>query len=190
MFPTVWNASVTDATRIKLASSSDGRLWHWVPGGDLLETGPFGQWNGGCIWALPNLIEQANGDWALPYLGHNLPHKYPRGQQVGGMGYAVWPKGRLVAVEAAEQGQFTTIPVIAPGKVLKVNAVTSRTGWVKIEVAGSKGRTFDDCTPIVGDHAWTTVTWKGNTDTGVAPGQPVSLRVQLNQAKLFGIEFE
>ena len=40
MFPSIWNGSVDDTTRIALASSHDGKTWHWVPGGDLLRTSP------------------------------------------------------------------------------------------------------------------------------------------------------
>ena len=149
MFPAIWNASVDDTTRIALASSHDGKVWHWVPGGDILRTGPFGRWDGGCVWATPELIELTNGDWALPYLTHSLPHKYPRGQNVGSTAYAVWPKGRMIALEAPDHGEFTTITVIAPGKRLKINALTLRAGWIKVEVAGVKwpslGRLHSDC---------------------------------------------
>ena len=190
MFPSIWNGSVDDTTRIALASSADGKVWHWVPGGDLLRTGPFGRWDGGCIWATPDLLELPNGDWALPYLGHNLPHKYPRGKQVGTTGYAVWPKGRLVGVEAQDQGEFTMIPFLVPGSTLKINALTQRVGWVKIEVAGVKEHSAAECVPIVGDQLWTRVTWKGGADLGVSPGKPVVLRIELYHAKLFGLEFE
>jgi hypothetical protein len=190
MFPTIWNGSVDDTTRIALASSHDGKVWHWVPGGEILQTGPFGRWNGGCVWATPDLLELPNGDWALPYLAHNFPHKYPRGQVVGGTGYAIWPKGRLVAVEARDRGAFTMITVIAPGKTLKINALTLRTGSIKVEVAGKTGRTFADCTPIVGDQAWTPVTWRGTPDLGIDPGQPVTLRIEMERAKIYGIEFD
>ncbi|WP_428938814.1 hypothetical protein [Fontivita pretiosa] len=190
MFPAIWNASIDDTTRIALASSHDGKTWHWVPGGDLMYTGPFGQWNGGCIWAIPELMELPNGDWALPYLGHNLPHKYPRGKLVGRMGYAVWPKGRLVSLHAPESGQFTMIPVIAKGNVLKVNALTRRTGWIRAEVVGGGSeRSIDACDPIVGDQLWQPITWKGSKQTGVSPGTPITLRFELYQADLFGVEF-
>jgi hypothetical protein len=33
-----------------------------------------------------------------------------------------------VAVEAADRGEFTTIAILAPGKKLKINALTLRTG--------------------------------------------------------------
>ncbi len=190
MFPTVWNASVTDTTRIKMASSHDGKLWEWVPGGDILDTAPFGQWNGGCIWVAPELMELPNGDWVLPYRGDNLPHKYPRGQRKISTGFAIWPKGRLVALDADDRGEFAMVPVIAPGKVLKINALTRRTGWVRVEVGGVPGRTFADCNSIIGDQLWTRVTWKGAQDTGIDRDKPILLRFQLYQARIFGIEFE
>lgn len=165
-------------------------MWHWTPGGEILETGPFGQWNGGCIWVFPELIELPNGDWALPYIGHNVPHKYPRGKRLGGSGYAVWEKGRMVAVQADDAGEFTMMPIVAPGTTLKVNALTDRVGSVTVEVVGKDGRAFADCAPIAGDRHWTTVRWGDTDDMGVEKGKPVTLRFRLNQAKLFGIEFE
>lgn len=190
MFPSIWNASIDDSTRVAMASSHDGKVWHWVPGGDLLRTQAFGQWNGGCVWATPELIELPGGDWALPYLAHTFPHKYPRGQNVGGTGYAVWPRGRMVAVEAEDRGEFTTIAFIAPGQTVKLNAVTGRTGWVKVEVLGAKGHALTDCVPLVGDLAWTPVAWKGASSSGIAKGMPVRLRIELKQAKLYGIEMD
>jgi hypothetical protein len=190
MFPSVWNASVNDTTRIVMASSHDGINWHWVPGGDILKTQPHGRWDGGCIWAGTDLIELPNGDWALPYAAHNVPHKYPRGQRVGGDGYAIWEKGRMVALEAADRGQFTMIPIMAPGRTVKINAITMRTGGIQIEVAGVKGRSFEDCDPIFGDQHWATVSWKGESDLGFKQGQSVTLRFKLDQAEIYGLEFD
>jgi hypothetical protein len=189
MFPAVWNASIDDSTRIVMASSYDGQNWYWVPGGDLLETAEYGQWNGGCIWAEPNLIELPNGDWALPYSAHNVPHKYPRGQRQGGLGYAVWPQGRMVALEAETRGQFTLMPLILPARVLRINAVTKRTGGVKVEVAGDPDRTFDKCSALFGDLPWVAVTWGDKADLGKDAGTPITLRFRLDQAALYGIEF-
>jgi hypothetical protein len=63
-------------------------------------------------------------------------------------------------------------------------------GWVKVQVNGVTGRALDDCTPIIGDQHWTQVTWHGATDLGIDEGKPVTLRFELCQAKLFGLEFE
>jgi hypothetical protein len=161
-----------------------------VPGGDLLETAEYGQWNGGCIWAEPNLIELPNGDWALPYSAHNVPHKYPRGQRKGALGYAVWPKGRMVALEAPTHGQFTLMPLITPGKTLKINANTKRTGGVLVEVVGDPERSFGKCTRSFGDLHWTAVSWGTHADIGKKVGEPITLRLRLDKAELYGIEFE
>lgn len=190
MFPTVWNASIDDRTRIVMASSHDGAVWSWVPGGDLLETAKPGEWNGGCIWATPNLIELPNGDWALPYYAHNVPHKYPRGQRKSGLGYAVWPKGRMVAIEAPEKGELTMMTVIAPGLRLRVNATTTAAGSILVEVAGKPDRTFDRCARLSGDLHWSPVRWGDHEDLGIAAGQAVTLRFRLDHAAIYGIQFE
>ncbi|MBI3866624.1 MAG: hypothetical protein HY290_32480 [Planctomycetia bacterium] len=190
MFPTIWNGSVDDTTRIAMAASHDGKLWHWVPGGELLKTPPFGRWDGGCIWATPDLIELPNGDWALPYIANNVPHKYPRGKMTSDTGYAVWHKGRLCALEAEEVGEFTLIPIVARGSTLKINAVTKRTGWVKVELLGVDGRSLAECQPITGDQHWATVTWKQGSSLNNEKFRPVTLRIELKQGQLFGLQFD
>ena len=114
MFPAVWHQD-DDTTTIIMLSSHDGRVWHRVPGPAVLDTSPFGQWDGGCIFAHPNLVELPDGSFALPYSGYRFPHKYSRGQWQFLPGYAVWPKGRIVALEAAERGEFTMIAM--PGRI-------------------------------------------------------------------------
>ena len=96
----------------------------------------------------------------------------------------------MVAVEAQDHGEFTMIPIIAAGKTLKINALTLRTGWVKVEVAGVGGRSLADCVPIVGDQHWTRVTWKGGDDLGIGEGKPVTLRIEMKHARVFGLEFD
>lgn len=190
MFPTIWNGSRDDTTRIVAASSHDGRVWHWLPGGDILYTPEYGRWDGGCIWATPNLLELPNGDWALPYIANNVPHKYPRGQRTSNTSYAIWPKGRMIAVAAADHGEFTMLPLIPPGRQLEINAVTLRTGWIRIGVAGVDGHGLEDCQPIVGDQFATRVTWSGGDDLGVGDGRPVTLRVEMKQARIYGLDFK
>lgn len=58
------------------------------------------------------------------------------------------------------------------------------------EVAGVENHSLDDCTRIFGDHYWTTVDWKGKTDLGFDEGKPVTLRFKLDQAEIYGLEFE
>ncbi len=195
MFPAIWHAAVDDSTSIMMASSWNGKIWNFLPGDPVFGTGAFGDFDGGCVFTRPNLIELKNGDWALPYTGYNVPHKYPRQQYTYNTGYAIWPKGRLVAVEAEERGEFTTVVIVAPGSKLKINALTQRAGKILVEVLDAsngvvKGRSIDDCIPIIGDNFWTTVKWKDGDTLGVEKGVPIALRFQIDRAKIFGLEFE
>jgi hypothetical protein len=196
LFPTVWDTA-TDDTHLEMAASHDGRVWNWVPGGSLMETQPFGEFDGGCIFWAPNLVELPGGDFALPYTGFSLPHKYPRKNWSYGWGCAVWPKGRIVALEASEQGELTIVGLMPPGRSVRMNAVTARAGSIRVSVATRDGQTlpgrsFDDCVPIVGDQYRTVVQWKGSDgeQLGNQPGQPICLRFKMDHAQIFGLDFE
>lgn len=195
MFPTIWHAAADDTTSVAVASSHNGKLWHWLPGSSVFETPSFGEWDGGCVFAHPNLVELPNGDWVLPYTGYIFPHKYPRGQWEFRPGYLVWPKGRLLGIEAQQLGEFATVALMPPGRKLKVNAVVRRAGGILVEVAGLDsgpiaGRTFAEANPVAGDRHWETITWKSGEDLGHSDGQAIILRFRLDGARLFGLEFE
>ena len=194
-FPTVWHQD-DDTTSVGIASSRDGKVLHWLPGGPVLGTAPFMQWDGGCVFANGGLMELPDGRWVLPYSGFNFPHKYPRGGPFKyGLGFATWNKGRMVALEARERGQFATFALQAPGTRLRVNALTKRAGSLKVEVTDLErrpiaGRSFGDCAPIIGDQYRTPVTWTGCDNIGVPADTPVCLRFQLEKAQLFFVDFE
>ncbi len=189
MFPAVWHQD-DDTTTIIMLSSTDGSVWQRVPGPAVLDTAPFGQWAGGCIFAEPNLLELPDGSFALPYVAWNFPHKYSRGQWEFHPGYAVWPKGRLVALEAPERGEFAMVAIMPPGRKLLINALTKRSGEIRIQVDGVDGRSLDDCDPIIGDQYRKEVTWRGNADLGFKEGEPIRLRFRMEKAQIFGLEFE
>jgi hypothetical protein len=195
LFPARYHQA-DDTTSIDFFASDDTQIWHRVPGGPVLETTPeFGKWDGGCVFATPNLIELPDGDWALPYTGFNYPHKYPRVTWQYDVGLAVWPKGRLVGIAAKDRGHFSTVAVVAPGTKLRINAVTQRAGSILVEAAGLDGkplpgRSFDDAVPIVGDQHRTLVKWKGADTHGIEPGKPIVLRFRMDKAKIYALDFE
>ncbi|MEK7707937.1 MAG: hypothetical protein AAB380_08080 [Verrucomicrobiota bacterium] len=194
LFPAVWHTS-NDSTSIELAASDDGLNWHFLFGNPVLDTASYGEWDGGCLFAQPNLLELANGDFALPYTGYNFPHKYPRGQWRFATGYAIWPKGRIIALEATQRGEFATAIILAPGTKLRLNAETKRGGSILVEVADAQGapisgRSFDNAIATVGDQPSALVKWKANETTGIEKGKPLMLRFRLDQAKLFALMFE
>jgi hypothetical protein len=189
-----------DKTAIDLYASCDGKRWHEAPGSPLLETATFGEFDGGCLFTYPHLIERAGADgrpvdWVLLYRGDNFPHKYPRGKQESAWGTAVWPKGRLMAIEAPLDGGFTTPAFLLPGQKLRINALTSRVGEIRVEVADFYGKTlpgrsFDDCRPIIGDQYRVPVTWKDGDTLGAKNGEPVVLRFKMSRAKIYQLDFE
>lgn len=193
MFPAIYDLTV-DSTRIAIASSHDGEVWSFIPGSPVAEPGTFGEWDGGVIFAHPNLLELTDGRFALPYTGYDFPHKYPRGKLKFGPGYLTWPKGRLVAIEAADLGEFSTVGFFCPGRKLLINAITQRAGSIQIEVADSEGkvipgRSFSDCKRIIGDRYKYPVIWDGETDFGHKDKTPIILRFRMKSAQIFGLEF-
>jgi hypothetical protein len=193
-FPTVFHLA-SDTTSVEMYGSYDGRLLQRIPGGPVLETAGDGEWDGGCVFASPNLIEMPDGSWVLPYTGYDRPHKYPHANVPYEVGLAVWPKGRLVAIRADDVGGFTTPAFIAPGRRLRINALTERAGSIRVEVADLNGetipgRSFDDCVDIRGDQYRTIVRWKTGDDLGVAAGEPVALRFRMTMASLYSLDFE
>lgn len=194
LFPTIWHL-VDDSTSVVMAASHDGRVWNYLPGGTVFDTPSFGQWDGGCVFARPNLVELPDGSFVLPYSGYDVPHKYPRGQLKFGTGYMVWPKGRIVALQADDVGEFSTIAIMPPGRKLLINAETTRAGKVTVEVASLHGqavpgRSFAESDAVFGDVYRKPLTWKGLADLGFEQGSPVILRFRLDRAKIFSLDFE
>jgi hypothetical protein len=120
--------------------------------------------------------------------------------------YAVWPKGRIVAVEAKDVGEFATVAVLPPGRTLRINALTKRAGGIQVEIARPvdepkvrpnqpyeeviPGRSFADCDTVLGDQHWSTVTWNGEKELGCRDDEAVILRFHMDRAQLFGVEFK
>ncbi len=192
LFPSLWS-SLDDRTRVMALASSDGRVWRPVGDTAVIRTGRTGQWDGGCVFARPNLFELPNGDFALPYTGYNVPHKYPRGRWRFATGYAIWPKGRLIGVHAPGKGAFTTVALMPPGRSLRLNARMAAGGWLLTELADLNGNplpgySFAEALPLKGDCYQTAPRWR-NAQTSLDPGKPLILRFRLYRARLYWAEF-
>lgn len=203
MFPWVWELE-NDGGAVWLLSSADGWTWSRVPGGPVVSPGEWGEPDGAFVTCTGNLLEYPGDKWAIGYGGNPIPHKYP-GRDLaqrkglfpgvpGVGGLATWPKGRLVALQADGEGEFATVFVVPPDERLRVNAEVAPSGYLKVAVRtwGSRedlpGRTFAESDRVIGNSLAHRVTWKGEEIIG-HKGQPITLRVQMRQAKLFGFEF-
>lgn len=194
MFPAIWVKSGGDYTYITMYSSHNGKVWNQVSQGPVLKTSIFGSWDGGCVFASPNLIELPNGDFALPYTGWNVPHKYPRIKAQRGTGYALWPKGRLCALKADEKGEFSTVAIMSPGNRLSINAVTERAGYILVEACNMNGEPiagheFEQSVPLFGDCYKTPVVWRNADNLGIGRDEAVILRFRMYKAGIYGLDF-
>ena len=144
-------------------------------------------------------------------MGIPIPHKYPRvavaqrklhtGVEAH-RGYAIWPKGRLVALDCPDEGSFATVAIQPSGDKLFLNAIVEPAGYIKVGLrkltntdnpyhrsSEIVGRTPADCDVIWGrDALEIPVTWKGE-DQMRADGHAVVVSFQLRRAKLFGLSF-
>lgn len=127
----------------------------------------------------------------LRHWGASHPHKYPRwpGVITSKAGWASWPKGRLVALAADQEGQFHTFGIPVTGAELRINARVRPGGQIRVGIHGAAERSTADCDPIVGDHPAHLATWRGDARLRVALGVPVRLHFQLRAAELFGIQW-
>jgi len=201
MFPFRWKLE-DDTMDVGLFSTPDGWSWSEVPGGPVLGPGKPGTWDGGYVAPTQHLIELPDGRWALPYVGFPIPHKYPRVDPAkreryrgvaAGRGYAIWPKGRIVALEADGDGEFETVAMRTVSKRLFLNAAVAGDGFVrmgiKVPYRDVPGCTLDECDPITGkDDVRIAVTWRGISEMR-SDTEPIYLKVQLRNARLFGMEF-
>ena len=97
----------------------------------------------------------------------------------------------FVSASAKEQGELITKPLTFAGSKLSLNIVSKGSTRVEVRDADGKpvpGFTLDDCAPITGDEIDHAVVWKGGSLTAFA-GKPVQLRVVLQQADLFALQF-
>ena len=190
MFPLIYRRD-SQTSEIHLYTSMDGVMWDRVPGGPVLEPGNPPGWDGKFVVASKNLVPLGQDRLAIAYGGASHPHKYPRWPGVIShkAGWACWPKGRLVALVADQEGQFPTFGMAVTGRQLRVNAKVRPGGQIRVGVHGPAGRTAADCDPITGDRLAHPVTWGGNAQAGLALGSTVRLHFQLRAAELFGLQW-
>jgi hypothetical protein len=189
-----------DSVDVRLAVSRDGRAYSWMSYEPILQLGGVGQWDGGSIYAQPNLVQLPDGRLALPYDGYNTTHNevwfknfYGDYDSQSGIAWALWKDARLAGIEAAQLGSFTTNSARFDGKQIQINARTVGAGSVEIELRERgkplDGFSFADCVPFRGDELWANCRWKGRQDLAALRGKSLELGVRLRTAKIFAYRF-
>ena len=193
MFPMRWSL-IDDHFEFDLASSPDGIVWGWVPGGPVCVPGAAGSWDGGVVAPGYGLVSLPGKRTGLLVEGSPLPHKHPRRPPLGALGWAWWPQDRLVALKAEAEGSFALYPLVFAGRTVRLNVSTAPAGYVQVEALGSDGeilpgRSFADCDRFSGDSLDQVVSWRGEADLGHIEGSPVTLRFRLRAVELYAVRF-
>ena len=193
LFPWRWRIA-DDRFYTHLAASPDGILWSSAPADGVLSPGERGAWDGGGTVSGCGMVEMPGGRVGIPYVGFRVPHKYPRCAPLGQFAWATWERDRLVALEAEEEGEFSTWVVQAPGNVLHLNARTRHTGEVRVAVLGPDrqplaGRSLADCDAFDGNSLDHVVTWSSDAKLTGSGDPRLAFRIRLRQAELFSLRF-
>ncbi len=195
MFATFFR-QLTDGRHVELASSMDGKYWSLLPGDRVVEPGDVDHWTGGDTHIGQGVVSLPDGRVAVPFVGYTEAHKAPRylGKPHGAPGLVAWEKDRLSAIVADEIGSFSTKEIVFEGSKLNLNAKTTYTGAVTVELRDENGQpvpgySFEDSDVINGNDIARSASWKGNADISAFAGKTVSFGFRLRCAKLYAFEF-
>ncbi len=99
----------------------------------------------------------------------------------------------FVSLDAgASPGSLITKPLVFEGEKLELNIVARQPARVALlEESGRayKGFALEDCRPVRGDSVRWNVTWKGNPDLKQLAGKTVRMKIELQDAKLYALQF-
>jgi hypothetical protein len=186
----VFHATPDDPTLdVQLAVSHDGI--HFTRVGDrgpFLPLGRVGSWDRFNL-SLANNDPIVVGDELRFYYGGRMyrhsPYAGPdKGPERSGIGFASLKRDRFVALEASfDGGEILTKPVALKGATLHLNA-KSDFGEILVELRDANARRLARSEPIQCDSLDIPVRWSAGF---VPPDSPVTLRIQLKNARLFAL---
>ena len=201
MFPSLFRHQ-EDTLEIRLAVSRDGVKWTWpdreTP---FIPLGKAGDFDGGSLYMANGCCLPTGDELSFYFSGSALKHQEvelpslsePKNRRV--ITRAVAPRDRLVSVTAATAGGiFETPPIQFAGDRLVVNAVARPGGRVRVGLLDAQGITIpgrgvEDCQALTKDDSSWTVSWADGPVVTAWSGKPVRLRMELDDADVFGFQF-
>jgi hypothetical protein len=118
----------------------------------------------------------------------------PEHPRQGGIWLAMLREDGFVALEAETEGECWTQPATFEGSRLLINQWGLTGARVTIEIADERGKPFPgyalaDCDGLSGEHLWSPMTWRGNSDVSAMRGKLIRLRFALNRVRLYAFRF-
>jgi hypothetical protein len=101
----------------------------------------------------------------------------------------------FVSISAGLQGgELLTKPLVFEGKNLVINAKTTSSGSIRVEVRDAQGQAISglsltDCLPFTGDEIEHIIRWQSTPQLNQWAGKPIQLRFVLKEADLYSIRF-
>jgi len=203
MFPAFYQRTA-DITEVHMMTSRDGLHWQRPLRQPVIPAGEPGTNSEGGVYAGCGLVSLTRGEWSLPISPRRASHNRVFFDNVlpeTGVLTATWRQDGFVSLEADAVGACSTLILTFAGSHLELNAWTRFGGDIRVELADAsednrrvhtptiKGRSFQDCDPISGDHLNQTVTWRGESDLSSWAGRPVRVRFQMRRARLYAMQF-
>jgi hypothetical protein len=85
------------------------------------------------------------------------------------------------------------MPAVFTGKRIELNARTSRSGSVKVELRESgkpiPGYSFNESMRFQSDELWANCRWEGKDDVAGLSGKKLEIAFELSSAKIFACRF-
>jgi len=93
-----------------------------------------------------------------------------------------------------EPGELVSRPLTFQGRELLLNASTSATGSIRVELEGEDGKPLPgfsraEAVPLVGDAVDLAAAWTGGKDLGALAGRPVRLRLLMQDCDVYAFRF-
>ena len=190
-----------DTLDIRLAMSRDGINWIWPERQTaFIPLGKPGDFDSGSLYMAQGCLAVGDELWFF-YSGSPLRH------EDGTLGKLTQPANhrrysravvlvdRLVSVTSGpEGGHLQTSPLKFVGTQLRLNIHVRSAGMVRVGLLDERGnaiprRRTEDCRPLTCDNSQQSVEWTDGTDVSSWSGQPVRLRIEIENAELFVFQF-
>ena len=135
------------------------------------------------------MIETASGEISVYWTEH---YRHPTMRLRRG---TIRTDGFVSMQAGGHPGEFITRPLIFSGGRLVVNYATDAIGWIRFELCMPDGTPIDgftlaDSEALFGNEIAHTVAWGDGTELTELAGQPVRLRVRMENADLYSIRFQ
>lgn len=108
--------------------------------------------------------------------------------------YAIRKDGYVSMGAPMAGGTMVTKPLVFVGNALQLNFETSANGAIRVALENADGSPIpglglEDCAPIFGNDTARAVRWNNSVELGPYGGKPIRLRITLQDADLYSLQF-